>query len=132
MGFSWQEYWSGVPLPSLVFPLGPRKDSVCVCVCVCVCRERGKAAAWILLMLSGSQFLWSQKTYCLSELWILVQLNCYHFAAADQKFLEARVKENNKNSRRLFPFVLAFKLPAFLLFRAESLASFGTLSLCIQ
>ena len=31
MGFSRQEYWSGLPLSSLMLALG-----VCVCVCVCV------------------------------------------------------------------------------------------------
>ena len=31
MGFSRQEYWSGVPLPS------PMCVCVCVCVCVCIC-----------------------------------------------------------------------------------------------
>ena len=31
MGFSRQEYWGGVPLPSLSV------IHVCVCVCVCVC-----------------------------------------------------------------------------------------------
>ena len=33
MGFSRQEYWSGVPLPSPA----PILVSLCVCVCVCVC-----------------------------------------------------------------------------------------------
>ena len=26
MGFSWQEYWSGVPLPSPLLELTPKKD----------------------------------------------------------------------------------------------------------
>ena len=43
MGFSRQEYWSGVPLPSpfniLINHNGKesKKEYVCVCMCVCVC-----------------------------------------------------------------------------------------------
>ena len=34
MGFSRQEYWNGVPLPSLTMVLKHHKKCVCVCVCV--------------------------------------------------------------------------------------------------
>ena len=37
IGFSRQEYWSGVPLPSPICILRMASWLVCVCVCVCVC-----------------------------------------------------------------------------------------------
>ena len=38
MGFSRQEYWSGLPLPSpRISTIQKVRVNVCVCVCVCVC-----------------------------------------------------------------------------------------------
>ena len=60
MGFSRQEYWSGLPFPSLEelpnpgitrpvildFALGPRYFKTCVCVYVCVCVCVCEGVSW--------------------------------------------------------------------------------------
>ena len=129
---SWSSGYKTGPLVSppglinsnTVFPLGPRKDSVCVC------RERGKQQCEFFSCSHYHSFSGHRKhtdsqsrgflPSCTAIILLLLLL--------PQNSLEARVKEDNKNSRRFFPFFLAFKLPSFLLFRAECLASFGTLS----
>ena len=134
---SWSSGYKTGPLVSppglinsnTVFPLGPRKDSVCVCVCVCVCRERGKQQCEFFSCSQYHSFSGHRKhTDSQSHGFLPSCTAIILLLLLPKNSLEARVKENNKNSRRFFPFFPAFKLPSFLLFRAECLASFGTLS----
>ena len=74
MGFSRQEYWSGLPCPSpgdlpdpgikpaspalqASLPSEPPGKSVCVCVCVCVCvlsNCGARASLWWLLLVQSA------------------------------------------------------------------------------
>lgn len=70
---------------------------------------------------------------------MFAQLQCNYFVAtsavaatAALKYPEGGNKRKQQHNPTPPPFFLAFKVPSFLLLRAEILVSFGTLSVCIH